>query len=635
LSPHDVDPHEDKVVAMPLFFLTLAFIVSTYTLATSGYVVLRALKLSISGTADRFALALAVGLGSVSWLCAMLGVVVGWTYGIPLLLLIAAICAVLGFGETVRDARELMQAGREWWNEATLIERALIAVVGISVLCYIAISGLPTTLTDDTRSYLLTPRLILRAGELVSVPDDITSYWPMSRQVLSVVANWFWDYRLARLFGVVAAIVLGAVTMALACRLTDRRTAPIALALLLYLPVVHILTPAGKPDVMFVAMIVAALLMLDLLPTLVTPKRGALIFGLLLGVSFTTKITTPFMLPIFLIWGVRTWRVTSTEERPGLSQTAAIIGAIVAGGLLAYVPWALKDLVEFGSPAYFITRMGQSGSFEAQNASMPLATWLMGLVDSVRAPYLLSIARKNSSIIPLFFWVLTIVGLVWNRRREWTWWLVAGALAGIPLEYATLPWFSVRYVLPTFILLAIVAASGLSALLQSRRRWISYGFGGAAAAVVISTILPRLFIGVLSLGTILGLNPQSEWIDRWVDSHEVINWSRTHWTWDSKVYTPGITDQMYFDAHMYYIGSSLPGRKLRYMTTTQDRLAYMDSTGITYLVISPAVKADSSLAELARVGFDTLFVTSDSAHTILQRRDTGVSADTTNAGRSP
>jgi hypothetical protein len=71
------------------------------------------------------------------------------------------------------------------------------------------------------------------------------------------------------------------------------------------------------------------------------------------------------------------------------------------------------------------------------------------------------------------------------------------------------------------------------------------------------------------------------------------------------------------------------------MTTTQDRLEYMDSTGITYLVISPPVKADSSLAELARSGFDTVFVTSDSAHTILHRRDSGVLADTTNAGRSP
>jgi hypothetical protein len=523
---------------MPLFYLTLAFIVSIYTLATSGYVVLRGLKLSISSTADRFAIALAVGLASASWLGAMLGVVVGWTYGIPLLLLIAALCALLGFGETVRDARELMQAGREWWDEATLIEHALIAVVGISVLCYIAISGLPPTLTDDIRSYLLTPRLLLHAGELMSVPDDITSYWPMSRQTLSVVANWFWDYRLARLFGVVITIVLGAVTMAFACRLTNRRTAPITLALLLYLPVVSMLTPSGKPDVMFVAMIVAALLMLDMLPTLVTPKRGALVFGLLLGVSFTTKITTPFMLPIFLIWGVRTWRVTSPEERPGLSRLTAMIGAIVAGGLLAYIPWALKDLVEFGSPAYFVTRMGQPGSFEAQNASIPLATWLMRLVDSVRAPYLLSIVRKGSSIIPLFFWVLTIVGLVWHRRREWSWWLVAGALAGIPLEYATLPWFSVRYVFPTFILLAIVAASGLAALLQSRRRFISYGLGGAAAAIIIGTILPRLFIGALSLGTILGLNPQSEWIDRWIGTHEVINWSRTHWTWDTKVFCP-------------------------------------------------------------------------------------------------
>ena len=604
---------------MPIIILTVSFIAESVLLLGIGYAVFRVVA-PPSRLSARVVVAAVLGAGAVASAMALVGVTIGWAPWLWPTLAALSLLAAFGAPSAWRDARALASAVREWWRGAGLVERALV-IIGLGVpLVHILLAGLPPTATDDMRTYLRHAQLMALSGHLRAVEDSLYSELPLNREMFSVLGFRLWDARLAQLLGVPFAFVLSGVTAALTDRLFGRKAAAASFALVAVLPVYGRLASSGKTDVLAILFIAAALLMLEEASRERSLTPTVLLVGLLFGFALGTKPTTVFYGVLLVFWAVRAWLTTPEEGRPTMAQVGRLISIASGGFLIAYSPWLLREWIEFGNPIH--TYVAGSDSTRALSMGQgPLDRLLLAF----RVPWLLTFVHvPNRTNIPVVLWLLAIAG-VWGGWRESGWrWSLAGLAVVILVFtqfYVATAMISVRFLLAGFLLLVALAASGVAAILALRWKWARVGLGTILVAFLGWQAARSIVIGPDSLAVLAGVRPPETYVRKWVSSRDLIDWARTNWTWEDRVWSVDMAHLIYYDARLFHSSASRTGQAL---VRSADPCAAMDSLGIGYVIAGPGTRniypgGVPAFRRMAAGCLDSIYTTDNGWFTVYRR----------------
>ena len=414
----------------------------------------------------------ATGLGfGVLWL-ATLGVAALHLLGPawPWLLLGGGWLALLA---TLRPLPRPRWPGISSWRTG---EWFLLVVMGAS-LAYslVAWALVPPLAWDEISYHLPIPQSFIAAGGLVNLPTIVHSNWPSGMEMLNTLALLMGSEVLPHLI-VTAMVVLTAAGLAqFAHRRLDRRTAWLAAALYLAMPMVKFL--AG------VALIEGALGFFGFLAIwsgyewLQTRSWPDLVAaGLLGGLAASIKLTGA-ALPLAVGIAGLVWLVLHDRRRVGrhLAQFAGY-------GLIALVvvaPWYIRSVANTGNPVWpFLYGLFGGRNWDAVGDRVH-TTWLHlpNMAPTVRnfvgGLWYLTVDWQKFGGMSMGAAILALVPLsllFWRRKR----WLL-GYLTGTTLIVYTIWFFTThqtRFLMGIVPSLALLAAYTFSRLLEIWPGWL-------------------------------------------------------------------------------------------------------------------------------------------------------------------
>lgn len=617
---------------MPLVFVMLWVIASTVAFLGCGYVIMKLLRYDPNEPAARLVIGGAIGMTLVVVWTACVGFVLGWHPWLWTVLIGAPVIAAFGVRAFWGDARDVVCAIGRWWRDANYLERTLF-VFGVSMFAIFLVQAtLPSTLTDDTKTYLYGPMLQLADGRLYTPDEDLFAQFGMNRQILSIVGTYIWDYRLARAINIpILGLIVGSVAL-VSRRVFSGAVSVQSLPVLIALPVIYGMAASGKLDHMFTAFVLVALLCIEYLPVTGWKGRSAVCIGAAFGVALGAKPTAVFGVPALMLWCVRAYLLTPTAERPSIGRIMRLFVMGALGVIAVTGIWIIRGYLESGSAVSFlVSTYAEKGQLRTASLWMTIPK---NLVRALKTPWILTFSdMRNTTKIPPVFWLFVAIG-AWKYRRNFGMWLLFAAGFGtiLMVGYASASheaFFRVRYMLPGFILLTTVAAAGLHCAIADITRWktLRWIFGALAALIVIVPTLQNNRIGAMSAKVALGITSPDTYIDEYVGPAEVIRWSRDHWTWQDTVWTPNVVDFVYFHARIHHGArpTSPIGSRIRHASDPVTRCALMDSAHIKWALLGPNDTADGHLGRsLAESCMDTAFVSSDGKfgrYVVYRRRD--------------
>lgn len=230
--------------------------------------------------------------------------------------------------------------------------KALIVLLLALIAAIILLASVPPVDRDSLTHHLYVPRLYLDHGGMVELPDVEFSYFPMNLELLYLVplalGNDIIPKYIHFLFALLSALLIH---RWLAAALG--RTWALAGALFfLSLPVVVKLSITAYVDLGLIFFSGASLLLLLTWGRDIDRTRWLLLAGLCAGLAVGTKyngLITLLLLALFV--PVLHQRCAPPANRSAMK--ALLSGAIfVAAALLAFSPWAIRNIIWTGNPLY-------------------------------------------------------------------------------------------------------------------------------------------------------------------------------------------------------------------------------------------------------------------------------------------
>lgn len=353
----------------------------------------------------------------------------------------------------------------------------------ISLLIFglaIAEGSLPVTVNDALIHHLAVPKLWLESGSISEIPWNSWSYYPMlinlgflglMKHSYSAWCSAYHALYLILLAGVVVEFMRRFNFKALHC----------ALAFLLTISLPINLKLASMPVVDLGLALYFGLGLLLLVEWLEDPSQRGLIIlagaslGLALGCKYNAILGMAVALPLFFVSGLAVglglWR---------MMWVAASAGFIA---LLAFAPWALKNMLWQGNPLYPLYKSAFGADVQAPLISSPKPLMHRVLIhgesiyDILLLPLrMIFLGRDGSAqyfdgvLSPLLILILLSLWLI--RKHQWVRFNLVFTLAYFSFA-VVMAQARVRYMAPIFassIILTLAGVESLENILKSIKR---------------------------------------------------------------------------------------------------------------------------------------------------------------------
>ncbi len=429
------------------------------------------------------------------------------------------------------------------------VRRAVFVLLGLAAVLALA----PPTTWDALTYHLAAPQAYLRAGRIVSVPENHFLGFPQLAEML-----YLWLMILARanaaalLQAVFGALVLG-LMLGLARR-TSGGSAPGWLAAGVLLASTTVWKELAWPynDLVLAAYTTGALVFLlawEREPGGRMLASAGLFTGCMMGIKYTAAPYT-VGLGLLALWLAR---------RGGLRRMAGALGTVTLTAALAFAPWLLKNLITDGNPVspFFLTT-GEFDQMDLWHYLLPEAR--PPLVDVLLVPVGIAVVGQEGGAFQgstggLLIGLLPLAALGWRRRDPASRALVARllifALPGFCLWWAATGvsrlFMQTRLLLPVLPALALVGAYALWGL---EERGLPSGFArlmavlvGAVLALAMASAA-RVFVERSPVRVIVGLQSERDYLVEQLQSHylamEAVNalpeGARVLFLWEPRVY---------------------------------------------------------------------------------------------------
>ncbi|MGV8038887.1 MAG: ArnT family glycosyltransferase [Thermoanaerobaculaceae bacterium] len=444
------------------------------------------------GGGERATLAWGLGLGALS--LGVLGIgLCGWlrpTVLVPAGLLLS--------GVVLRHARArgafrlpavCLARAVEWWRSRT----TPLSVLGLGVLA-VCLAGsfswalAPSVWYDEVNYQAAAPATYAREGRVIDIPEEFRTIWAHNTNMLFTFGATVAGVPAIKLVAFAMGLLALVATWSLGARLASRRVGALATLLVASMPVVSWVLGAALVDLAVTFYVVAAAI--AALRAVAEPTwRWPAVAGLLAGLAVGTKLSAAVFV---LVLGVAL--VGAAARRHGWRPALAASGAFGLAGLLAILPWLVRDWAWTGNPVFpFLSSVFPSPRWVG-DASFNFESYgqRTGAMSFLLLPWdLLAHGEAfGPGMGPGVAGVLPWLGLPWlapamepSRRRLawalWGWAAVAIAAAMAVAQY-------LRYLLPAFPFLAVVAALNLEtgwAVVSRRRSRVAAVLAGAVALV--------------------------------------------------------------------------------------------------------------------------------------------------------
>lgn len=464
----------------------------------------------------------------------LLGVVglLNWPAMAFLLLALAAWSGVGAGGWTLSDL-DLMrtEAVKKWKRSETWQKGILLSFGGLGLLA--ALQTLTPPIDYDSLMYHLQgPRLFLKAGSLVFIPEIWQANGPMTIELLYSLGLSLGSTAFPGLLHTYFWCLFISGTFALAKRALSSQAAWLSLVIMLGIPNLALLASWAYADFSWALFELLAILALFLW-TRENRNTWLVLAGLMSGLALGSKYLA-FGSFFLLAAGISVYLWKMNRKQLLLSLLIYSLSTLLAG-----FPWYLKNLVYTGNPIYPFVFGGPG--YDPARLSLQME-YLRSFGTGDRLGDLLSIPF-NIYLKPQLFssFVLEIPGLLFPLALFYPLWRKHQRLDGLALY--TLCWCLIwsqgsqqtRFLLPVFPLLSIFTAGSLNSIPNS-----------AFKRVLVSTVLSILVLvsfglkiqflsGQEPLKTFLGQESKEQYLERNLYSYPATRYINTQLGPDQRV----------------------------------------------------------------------------------------------------
>ncbi len=483
-----------------------------------GSVILRALRISLHGLAERLALAGGVGLSAWSLFTLALGLcgLMSRPLFIAVLLLGVALAVFLLWRDQARPNAPVIQVPVvPWWSHrffaSSMLPLWVLVAVAPFVLAMALGSMLPPTDFDVKEYHLGGPKEFFQNGRITFLPHNVYTSFPFLTEMLSLSAmivrgDWYRGALAGQLVLMAFAPLSACAIFALARRLAGPLAGWWAVLIHLSTPWVYRISIIAYAEGGLAFYLIASLLAVVMLrdshgaDDSTVKHRVPLLIGFLAGSAASCKypglvqVTIP--LAMSALWFC--WPRSRFGGFRGFSRCAVLVAV---GILAAFGPWLVKNIIETGNPVYPLAyRIFGGIDWDAEmdakwRAGHAASAFKLSSVSEVPADLCrqaVDIAAINDWGSPLL-WGFAPIGLLATstRRKTWGVWLF--------VAWVFLVWWGLTHridrfwvpMIPAVSLLAGIgaaqASSALSSWFTNRRMpgWLSSLLIGFPVAALV------------------------------------------------------------------------------------------------------------------------------------------------------
>jgi len=529
-----------------LFALALAGVVCLVAMGL-GRVVLARLRLQASMLEMAF-FALPLGLGGVAYAFAALAFVHALS-PLSLTLMMAGLAAIAGYEVpgVIALAGNALRAVPTALKSLRPLHMAVAALLLILLIFAVVQALAPPWDYDGLMYHLYAPKLFLRAGGILSLPDTWQANGPLATEMLFAFGLALGSDVVAKLVHLTFGLLLAAGTYAMARRLIGEGAGWIALAALVGVPLLPSLASLAYADLAWATFQFGSLYALVLWRQNKQAEwlaaAGAMA-GFALGSKYLALGAVAVLIP-FVLWESRKLGVRCML-RNGLvfSAFAAVIGS----------PWYVKNWILLGNPVFPFY--------------FPTETWTRARIDLLMA-YLSSFGAGHrwdeflllpwdlyfrNEAFGTFMRVADYPGMLFPLAAAYR--LHAKGRQLDMIAIVTMVWFLIwalgsqqtRFLLPVFPLLSVLACAPLAALAGSLA-WPRFGRVAAGVLAALSLTPTLVFSGLFAYFTptspvVLGLESKSDFLKTRVTGYRAMQYiqstlpreARVLMMWDGQGY---------------------------------------------------------------------------------------------------
>ena len=494
-----------------------------------GYFVFRRSEREHDMLSGARSIAYGAGLWSLVW----------FVLGLARLYTPVAACAVLTVGVvlgvmalTTRRPGSVRAAIRQLRSDPASASAGIIIVLALTA-AFIA-SLAPPTAKDSLIYHIALPKAFAAAGALITVPNNITSYFPLGVEMHGLSAMLA-----GRAFSMrVGEAAFGAITFAFLPLLlavvygwarragVERPWALTAVALVASVPTVYDVAASGYVDLalsLYVALGIEAAAQWWAAPQ----RRHLLNIALAMGCALAVKLLALFpLLVVALIVLVRL--LLHRGDAPPIRGAAGYAMIALAAAALG-IPWYVRTWVVTGSPLFpffmdlwparvdgwdpersFLWQASMAQYGPTDTLSRLLTPILVSFTGAREVP-----ALYEGVLGPGFLVGVLFVFWAW-RRRSLNAELSVAAAAGL----AIFVWWAfsaqlLRYLLPALAPLAVATVGSAAAITRAGVRGLKLGL--MAPVIVSLFLLLSWFVADAPLPSVLGREPRAQYLARRLD----------------------------------------------------------------------------------------------------------------------
>lgn len=570
--------------------------------------------------AEHLHITLAVGLATMSATLFALAAVGAYRRPVVIVFLVAA--ALSRPAENWRALRRF--AGH--WRDLVPAHRSVVDLVyvacSVAAIAFAFVAALAPEIEYDALYYhLWLPKQWLAAGRPIDIVEEYIALYPLGWELLYGAAMAAGGAGAAKLVHFVCLPLSGWAAVLVARHVAPSVSMPLVFALVVTAP-----TLIWEAGTAYVDLALGWLLALTSFALLRfhqrRDRRWLLIGGVTMGMALSVKHLALVALAIFAV--LLSWPAPGRGLSGGIR--VRVVAMFLAAALALAIPWYARAWAASHNPV-FPEMYGVFGAQPPERWSAKTefdldgfkATFGMGRTAGalLRLPWDLATrpAPFGGDLGPLIFILVPLAACAAERRR-----LIAaalGVLAYVAVWASPLSSFQLRFLVPIVPLLAVLGASGASALTQSadrvRRGWQVV----PALAIAMLLVLnlppfmpwhggrPRTSINHvpvrLPAAVVLGAESSEAYLDRTIPTYRAWQYINTHTPTEARVLAFAGGDHYYSERRRLWSNAALarPATFDAVAGNEAHAMRAVRALGLTHLLIDRRVAAIDSIDRLA------------------------------------